>query len=61
MANLANLSGHETMANAAECPGSLRLGHGEPLSESWVASLPLGWARAYSGVRFTKAEAVGTT
>ena len=24
-------------------------------------SLPLGWTRAYSGVRFTKAEAVGTT
>ena len=23
--------------------------------------MPLGWNRAYSGVRFTKAEAVGTT
>ena len=23
--------------------------------------MPLGWNRAYSGVRFTKGEAVGTT
>ena len=42
-------------------PIVLRWGHAEPLSESLVASLPWAWKRAYSGVRFTKAEAVGTT
>ena len=35
-----------------ECLRFLRWSHGEPLSESWVASLPLGWKRAYNGVRF---------
>ena len=32
-----------------------------PLASPWWHSLPLGWNRAYSGVRFTKAEADGTT
>ena len=48
------------MPNAGGVPRFLRWGHAEPLSESWVASLPLGWNRAYSGVRFTKAKADGT-
>ena len=39
------------------CPKFLRWSHGEPLGESLVASVPLGWKRVYSGVRFTKAEA----
>ena len=42
------------MANGGGCPR-----YGELLSESLVASLPWAWKRAYSGVRFTKAEAVG--
>ena len=41
-----------SMANAGACPRSLRWGHGGPLGESWVASLPWGWNRAYSGVWF---------
>ena len=48
------------MANAGEVPQFLRWGHGGPLSESWVASVPRVWKRAYSGVRFTKAKADGT-
>ena len=32
-----------------ECHRFLRWGHGGPLGESWVASLPRGWNRAYSG------------
>ena len=35
-----------------ECHRFLRWRHAGALSESWVASLPLGWKRAYNGVRF---------
>ena len=37
------------MANGGGCPRSLRWGHGGPLGESLVASVPLGWNRAYNG------------
>ena len=49
------------IANAGEVPKFLRWGHGGSLGESWVAFAALGQKRAYSGVRFTKGEAVGTT
>ena len=42
-------------------PKFLRWGHAEALSESLRHSLPWDQNRAYSGVRFIKAEAVGTT
>ena len=34
------------MANVGGVPQFLRWGHGGPLGESWVASVPLGWKRA---------------
>ena len=37
------------MANGGGCPRYLRWNHGGPLGESWVAFLPRGWNRAYSG------------
>ena len=44
------------MANAGGVTRLMRWGHGEPLSESWVASLPWAWKRAYSGGVFHKSR-----
>ena len=47
-----DLAGGDLGGAAREVPKFLRWGHGELLGESLVGSLPSGWKRAYSGVRF---------
>ena len=47
------------MANSGGCPRSLRWSHGGPLGESWAASLPRGWNRAYSFGRTSSGKRCG--